>query len=832
MLVCPQCQFENPDNNKFCQKCGCSLIDKACPSCSSRVRFDALQCQNCGENTGLLWWAIVSESPSQIPVPDMVSAQDFKATPPDTTPASISGQSPTISLSEASADHIDPGGDLHNLASGQEITPQSPESESFSTRSLESDLDNEIDVSGDIEYLDESDFESPADVSSAAASDLSQPEPVAESTKQTAEVSDPLSMAANKPPLTQESDKSAASNLQNPSQPLTATPEIPAIGGTTTEPFLDFDQRYQILESISTPPVPSSYAPAVDRFQVLDCQPLKKSALSILLDNQAKASNLDDLDSDALAAMIPEVAQPYMALQSQLYHVIPVVHDAWEQDGKIILLLEDRSRLPKLIDRWCDPDIPPLQLLHWLYEMAELWSELHPWFCCQSLIEVENLRIDEDQALCLQCLYDDKINQPPTLLHLGQVWQTLFQQSRRKIFGSLFQLIQDLQKGSVSNIVDVRSRVEAIAYDLQANLPPAAMREDDMSSPDTHDRLNLSSMPEEADTIPERDPSETSGEASPSAQTDRETATASPVGTTTHFQIPVSGDEDSSNGGDDTPTVVLPMRLVSLEDAGRTDVGRQRSHNEDYFGIETEISKLESPSGQTVNARGLFILCDGMGGHAGGEVASALATKTVKQYFREHWKEEFPGEESIRESIRLANQAIYDVNQEDARSGIGRMGTTLVMVLVQNTKVAIAHVGDSRLYRLSRKRGLSQVTVDHEVGQREIQRGVEPSIAYGRPDAYQLTQALGPRDEYFVNPDVQFLELNEDTLLILCSDGMSDNDLLETHWQANVAPLLSSRTNLDQGVSQLIDLANQHNGHDNITVLAIRAKVRPDMEQH
>jgi serine/threonine protein phosphatase PrpC len=153
------------------------------------------------------------------------------------------------------------------------------------------------------------------------------------------------------------------------------------------------------------------------------------------------------------------------------------------------------------------------------------------------------------------------------------------------------------------------------------------------------------------------------------------------------------------------------------------------------------------------------------------------------------------------------------------------------MLLVQNTKAAIAHVGDSRLYRLTRKRGLEQLTVDHEVGQREIRRGVEPGVAYSRPDAYQLTQALGPRNEQSIDPDVQFLELNEDTLFLLCSDGLSDNELVESHWQTHLAPLLSSRANLDRGILQLIELANEHNGHDNITAVLIRVKVRPNFEQ-
>jgi protein phosphatase len=221
-----------------------------------------------------------------------------------------------------------------------------------------------------------------------------------------------------------------------------------------------------------------------------------------------------------------------------------------------------------------------------------------------------------------------------------------------------------------------------------------------------------------------------------------------------------------------------------------------------------------------------------MGGHAGGEVASNLAVKTLQQYFQTNWQHDLlPTEDAIREAVLLANQAIYDMNEQDARSGVGRMGTTLVMVLLQSTHVAVAHVGDSRLYRLSHKQGLEQVTVDHEVGQREILRGIEPEIAYGRPDAYQLTQALGPRDKNFINPDVQFLELHEDTLLLLASDGLSDNDLIEQHWQTHLEPLLSSEASLKRGVSDLIDLANQYNGHDNITAVAIRVRVDPRHEE-
>jgi protein phosphatase len=303
-------------------------------------------------------------------------------------------------------------------------------------------------------------------------------------------------------------------------------------------------------------------------------------------------------------------------------------------------------------------------------------------------------------------------------------------------------------------------------------------------------------------------------------------------GETTRIDFAALAEDDS----DDMPTVVLPMQLAALEDAARTDVGQQREHNEDYFGVTVQLNKSDRPAGRVVHARGLYILCDGMGGHAGGEVASQMAVASLQQYFQDYWRDEatglvkLPPAAVIRQAVQAANEAIYTRNQEGARLGNGRMGTTLVMLLICDTMVAVAHVGDSRLYRFTRKGGLEQVTVDHEVGQREIQRGTLPELAYSRPDAYQLTQALGPRDENFVDPDVQFMELNEDTLFLLASDGLTDNQLLETYCPTHIDPLLSSQTNLEMGVKHLIDLANEHNGHDNITAMAVRAKVRPNLD--
>jgi protein phosphatase len=241
--------------------------------------------------------------------------------------------------------------------------------------------------------------------------------------------------------------------------------------------------------------------------------------------------------------------------------------------------------------------------------------------------------------------------------------------------------------------------------------------------------------------------------------------------------------------------------------------------------MATQIKLEETPRGQTNSVRGLYILCDGMGGHAGGEVASQMAVDTLKDYFQNQYPDGLPPEEILGDAILKANEAIYTENQQGVRSGVGRMGTTLVMALVVDHQAVVAHVGDSRLYRLTRTQGLEQITVDHEVGQREIERGIDPELAYSRPDAYQLTQALGPREEQFVHPDVQFLDIEEDTVLILASDGLTDNNLLEIFCETQLNPLLNPETPLATAVDGLIALANQHNGHDNITAIVVRAWV-------
>lgn len=687
MLICPQCQFDNPDNNKFCQNCGKSLSFKICPQCSARVAVNQYECDNCGTKTGVVWRAIIAQMPSSN-VPEATNNAEVPQTIKDSTVLEVPQ---TIEGSTVNAAEI----------------PQTIEGSTVS--------------------------EVPQIIEGSTVNDAAVPQ----------------------------------MEVSNVPEAINNEAEIPPAVGS----YLDPQQRYRVLELLP------QLEPNQLQCKVLDCQPFQISLL--------KADTSGKIE-------LPELAKTYITLRSQLGEKIPPVHEAWQLDNKQIVLISDRTCDRQIGEAWHDNQTTPVQIWQWLSDMTELWAVLTPWNLRQSVLELSNLQVNAKGVLGLQCLYVEAKERTLTLQNLGEVWQQLFQASQRTKVGALVDLLADLQLGKIEVVEDLRSRLEVVANELQAAriAPPAPSV--DSGSP----QADITRSYQPAPTILQTNDS-------PSK----------------FMQI------------DDTPTIVLPMQLVSLDDAGLTDVGGQRQHNEDCFGIETEINKLEFPKGRNIQAKGLYILCDGMGGHAGGEVASSMAVRTLQQYFQAHWQSpQLPSEESIREAVQLANKAIYDANQEDSRSGVGRMGTTLVLVLVQDNQVAVAHVGDSRLYRLSRKQGLEQVTLDHEVGQREILRGVEPAIAYARPDAYQLTQALGPRDENYIHPDVQFLELNEDTLLVLASDGLSDNNLIEHYWQTHLEPLLSSSSNLEQGVNALIDLANQYNGHDNITAVVIRAKVAPKQQ--
>ncbi|MBD2188378.1 protein phosphatase 2C domain-containing protein [Pseudanabaena mucicola] len=270
-------------------------------------------------------------------------------------------------------------------------------------------------------------------------------------------------------------------------------------------------------------------------------------------------------------------------------------------------------------------------------------------------------------------------------------------------------------------------------------------------------------------------------------------------------------------------TVDSPL-CFEISYAAKTDVGVQREQNEDDF-VAIFQSRTTQRKEQNCDRsqHGLFVLCDGMGGHEGGEEASAIAVKSIQEQFLPFWVDTLPGENKLREIIGNANQAIFEQNEIKHNQSVGRMGTTLVMLALHNHEVVIAHVGDSRIYKVTNSTvpEIVQITRDHEVCNQLLDQGIDFISAMTRVDSHQLTQALGPHSLDYINPDIQYLKLTEPTLFLLCSDGLCDRNVVEDNWRSHLLPILNGEIDVEVGMEKLIELGNQLNGHDNITAILV-----------
>jgi protein phosphatase len=267
-----------------------------------------------------------------------------------------------------------------------------------------------------------------------------------------------------------------------------------------------------------------------------------------------------------------------------------------------------------------------------------------------------------------------------------------------------------------------------------------------------------------------------------------------------------------------------------------TDPGTRRSHNEDSCYPDPN----QSPSQISDFLRDrLVIICDGLGGHEGGEVASGMAIKTMKQQFeillRQVESDQQPFLATVFMSqlnaiVRVVNDQIVALNDDQHRQAQQRMGTTLVMAVIPRpqgqpiNQVFIVNVGDSRLYWIN-SRSCYQATIDDDVANRDILLGYNlPAYALQRIDAGSLTQALGTRSADNLAPAIQRLLIDEACVLLLCSDGLSDYERVPELWRSLVLPLLIGSQTIEKAAKSLIEQGNLRNGHDNITVGIIQCQ--------
>ena len=236
----------------------------------------------------------------------------------------------------------------------------------------------------------------------------------------------------------------------------------------------------------------------------------------------------------------------------------------------------------------------------------------------------------------------------------------------------------------------------------------------------------------------------------------------------------------------------------------KSDVGKVREMNQDYYYISNSLDEIQ-----------LYILADGMGGYNGGEIASKLAVETAKNYIKNNFKDIEKDRDSIIQllgsSMEYANMVVYEKSKENPE--LQGMGTTLEICLIYNNKVYIGHIGDSRIYRI-RKEFIRKLTQDHSYVQKLVKEGtITKEQAAHHPQKNMLMKALGCNA--FVEPDVMVKGFLKDDILVMCSDGLTNMVKTEIIYQ-------EASKNIEQAPKELVRIANENGGKDNVTVVIIK----------
>lgn len=233
------------------------------------------------------------------------------------------------------------------------------------------------------------------------------------------------------------------------------------------------------------------------------------------------------------------------------------------------------------------------------------------------------------------------------------------------------------------------------------------------------------------------------------------------------------------------------MEYVSL-----TDIGKRRDLNEDSY------SKLETDKFI------LFVVCDGMGGHQAGEVASSEAVKSLIDFAKDN-KDCENLEDLLKDGVARANERVYEKSLDD--KSYNNMGTTLVSCIIQKDSITIANVGDSRLY-LYRKGDLKQVTVDHSLVNDLLTSGtISEEEAKDFKQKNVITRSLGIEED--IEVDIYKMKLEAKDIILLCTDGLSSQ--LDDE---EIKEILAEDISLEERAKNFIEKANDNGGIDNVTI--------------
>ncbi|MGC1219932.1 MAG: protein phosphatase 2C domain-containing protein [Phormidesmis sp.] len=493
---------------------------------------------------------------------------------------------------------------------------------------------------------------------------------------------------------------------------------------------------------------------------------------------------------------IPDFLLPYLHLSIYPLHVPRPYSLLRTPDKDYVLMLESSalsatataaagtlkeadkgpSQLPRLINQWADA--PPLRQLSWLWQIAQLWDAFAAEQVAMTLIDSTLLRVD----------------------------------------------------GSVVRLLELASAMPASAT--------------------TRQRTDRQQTDRQQSGVPQPTLMDLARSWQPLADSAHAAVRAFLQRLCQHLELQQLTAEQLSEQLAQAMTVCGQDQQITYDLSVHTDQGPTRKRNEDAC-FPTNGSYVQPTSEQTKDRPQLLIVCDGIGGHQGGDIASKLAIETIKaqlQPILESGRPELTSTElslAIETAICAANDEISAQNDQAQRQARDRMGTTLVLALVQGADVYIAHLGDSRAYRIS-GRNCQQVTLDDDVASRQVRLGGSLyREVLVQPGAGSLIQALGMGPSQSLRPTVQRFVIDESCVFLLCSDGLSDSDRVEQFWQRELSPLVqrSSRPQTDQAQTdqaqinqaqtekfksagpRLVELANEYNGHDNVTVGLLRAQV-------
>ena len=271
-----------------------------------------------------------------------------------------------------------------------------------------------------------------------------------------------------------------------------------------------------------------------------------------------------------------------------------------------------------------------------------------------------------------------------------------------------------------------------------------------------------------------------------------------PVGTPDRAPPPTISETQKHNSRENAGSLEERWRVVRV--GSLTDIGKVREINQDSFAVD--------------EGQGLFIVADGMGGHAAGEKASQTAVQIIAERLNAQVASATNGQllDGLQTAIQDANREIINASMEDA--SMRGMGTTATVLVTKGNQLYVGHVGDSRAY-LIRNRRIDQITEDHSIVAQLVRaRAITPQEAARHPYRNVITRCLGMQVE--VEADTQQRELKAGDRLLICSDGLSglvsDDEMLQ---------MVLSSDDPQKTCQDLVNLALERGGSDNITVVLI-----------